>query len=98
MAFQVLNFIYTILSWGLYAYMIAMAVYVLMTWLPGALDSGFGQVLGKIVEPFLGWFQRFIPALAGIDFSPILAFAVLAIARRAVDYLYWALVPRLVAG
>lgn len=94
---QLLNFSYTILSWALYAYMIIMAVYCLMTWLPNSLNSKFGDIMRRLVEPFLGLFDRFIPTIAGLDFSPIIAFAILAVVRRGLDMLYWALAGNLVA-
>lgn len=96
MALTILYWVYTILSWAIYIYMIMMAVYVLMTWLPGALNSAFGQLLGRFVEPVLGLVDRIIPSIMGISFSPIIVFAVLALIRRGLDYLYWALATRLV--
>ena len=49
-------------------------VYILMSWLPNARESSFGEILGKIVEPYLAPFRRFIPPIFGmIDISPIIA-------------------------
>lgn len=48
--------------------------YVLMSWLPNARESAIGQMLGKVVEPYIGIFRRFIPPIGGmIDLSPIIA-------------------------
>ncbi|RCW46552.1 YggT family protein [Paenibacillus prosopidis] len=48
--------------------------YVLLSWLPNARESFIGVFLGKIVEPYLGIFRRFIPPIGGmLDLSPILA-------------------------
>ncbi len=48
--------------------------YVLLSWLPNARDSFIGEMLGKLVEPYLGIFRRFIPPIGGvIDLSPIVA-------------------------
>ncbi|MBD3918031.1 YggT family protein [Paenibacillus sp. PR3] len=48
--------------------------YVLLSWLPNARDSFIGQLLGKIVEPYLSVFRRFIPPIGGmLDISPFIA-------------------------
>ncbi|MFR6019758.1 MAG: YggT family protein, partial [Lactobacillaceae bacterium] len=47
---------------------------------------------------FLSIFQRFIPPLAGIDFSPILAFFVLSLIKMAWTKLFIMLVQKLVIG
>ncbi|MBD7967658.1 YggT family protein [Paenibacillus gallinarum] len=49
-------------------------IYILMSWLPNARESKFGEIIGKIVEPYLAPFRRFIPPIFGmIDISPIIA-------------------------
>nr|WP_275983476.1 YggT family protein [Paenibacillus hamazuiensis] len=56
----------------IYTYMII--AYVLLSWLPAARDSFIGEILGKLVEPYLSVFRRLIPAIGGmIDISPIIA-------------------------
>lgn len=48
--------------------------YVLLSWLPNARESFIGIWLGKLVEPYLGIFRRFIPPIGGmLDISPIIA-------------------------
>lgn len=67
------------LLYRIYFYMIL--IYILMSWLPNARDSFIGVWLGKLVEPYLAPFRRFIPPLMGtIDFSPIVALFVLQLA------------------
>ncbi|SFE10348.1 YggT family protein [Paenibacillus algorifonticola] len=57
---------------SIYSFMII--GYVLMSWLPNARESFIGVFLGKLVEPYLGIFRRFIPSIGGmIDISPIVA-------------------------
>ncbi|GAA0299291.1 YggT family protein [Gracilibacillus halotolerans] len=59
-------------------YSYAIIIYILMSWFPGARESSFGEMLGKIVEPYLEPFRRFIPPIGGmIDISPIVAILVL---------------------
>ncbi len=57
---------------SIYSYMII--GYVLLSWLPNVRDSFIGEWLGKLVEPYLSVFRRFIPPIGGmIDLSPIIA-------------------------
>ncbi|EHB65167.1 MULTISPECIES: YggT family protein [Paenibacillus] len=67
----------------IYFYMIL--IYVLMSWLPNVRESFVGELLGKLVEPYLSPFRRFIPPIMGmIDISPIIALFVLQLAERGV--------------
>ncbi|MCZ8518789.1 MULTISPECIES: YggT family protein [Paenibacillus] len=55
-------------------YQYLLIAYVLLSWLPNARESFIGEFLGKLCEPYLGIFRRFIPPLGGmIDISPIVA-------------------------
>ncbi|TLM79741.1 MAG: YggT family protein [Actinobacteria bacterium] len=36
------------------------------------------HVLGKVCEPYLGLFRRFVPSMGGLDFSPMIALLVLS--------------------
>lgn len=66
----VLDFINTALT--IYSYLII--GYVLLSWFPNARESFIGQFLGRIVEPYIGIFRRFIPPIGGVlDLSPIIA-------------------------
>jgi len=56
----------------IYRYMII--GYILLSWLPNARESFIGQLLGKLVEPYLAPFRKIIPPIGGmIDISPIVA-------------------------
>ncbi|PWA13425.1 hypothetical protein DCC39_00600 [Pueribacillus theae] len=59
-------------------------IYIFMSWVPNARESGFGQMLGRIVEPYLEPFRRIIPPLGMIDISPIVAIIALRLAERGV--------------
>lgn len=76
------------LSYVIYFYGIAMTVFVLMSWFPGAYNSKFARLLARFVQPFLGWFQRFIPPILGVDLSPIAAYAVLWLFEKFIDIMY----------
>ncbi|MGX7419474.1 YggT family protein [Carnobacterium gallinarum] len=76
--------LYYVIARLINAYQGIMVVYILLSWLPGAYDSKFGQLLSKICEPYLSIFRRFIPPLGGIDFSPIIAFFALNLIQRGI--------------
>lgn len=60
-------------------YSTMLIIYVLMSWLPQVKESFIGELLGKLVEPYLKPFRRFIPPLGGIiDISPIIAYFALS--------------------
>lgn len=55
-------------------------VYCLLSWFPrgrGGFIDDLSAVLESICGPFLNIFRRFIPAMGGIDFSPVIAIVVL---------------------
>lgn len=60
----------------------ALIIYILMSWFPNARESGIGQILARICEPYLEPFRRIVPPLGMIDISPIVAFFVLKLATR----------------
>ncbi|WCN39008.1 YggT family protein [Aneurinibacillus uraniidurans] len=74
---QVLNFIP--LAFKIYYFMII--VYILMSWVPQVRETSLGEILGKLVEPYLEIFRRFIPPLGVIDISPIVALIALQFAQ-----------------
>jgi YggT family protein len=70
---QILLYMIQIYSW-------ALIIYILLSWLPGARESTFGEFLARICEPYLEPFRRFIPPIGMIDISPIVAIIVLRLA------------------
>lgn len=57
---------------NIYWYMII--AYVLMSWIPNLRESFVGELLGKLVEPYLAPFRKIIPPIGGmLDISPIIA-------------------------
>ncbi len=55
-------------------YTFVIIAYILLSWLPNARESFIGEILGKLVEPYLSPFRRLIPPIGGmLDISPIVA-------------------------
>lgn len=55
------------------AYSFVIFVYVMMSWIPmgGGIVTDVYHALGKICDPFLDLFRRFIPPIGGmVDVSP----------------------------
>lgn len=79
------------LLFNIYFYMII--VYVLMSWLPNLRENFIGELLAKLVEPYLSPFRRFIPPIFGmLDISPIVALFILQFAEEgliAILHLLW---------
>ncbi|MGD6833234.1 YggT family protein [Sutcliffiella halmapala] len=69
-------------------YMIALIIYIFMSWFPGARESSIGRILARICEPYLEMFRRFIPPLGMIDISPIVAILVLRFANQGLQQLF----------
>jgi YggT family protein len=69
-------------------YMIALIIYIFMSWFPGARESSIGRIFATICEPYLEMFRRFIPPLGMIDISPIVAILVLRFASAGLGQLF----------
>lgn len=67
------NTIMTVLGNVVGIYYWAILLYIISSWIPALSQSSFGEMLKKIVEPYLSIFRRFIPPLGMIDLSPIIA-------------------------
>ncbi len=67
------------------AYSMVIFVYVLMSWFPinGGIMQDINTVLGRLCDPFLDLFRKFIPPIGGmVDVSPIVALLVLQFGVR----------------
>ncbi|MEH7387565.1 YggT family protein [Bacillus sp. JJ1521] len=82
-----MGIIFGILGQVIVLYSYALIIYILMSWFPNARESGIGQFLARICEPYLEPFRRFIPPLGMIDISPIVAIIVLNFAGHGIDAL-----------
>jgi YggT family protein len=62
--------------------------YILLSWVPNIRDSYIGELLGKVVEPYLAPFRKIIPPIGGmLDISPIIAFIALGFVVRGIQYI-----------
>ena len=68
-------------------YEILVVVWCILSWIPFSPDGLLGDVatvIDRIVHPSVGVFQRFIPPVGGLDFSPVIALVVLSFIERLV--------------
>ena len=66
-------------------YTMILFVYVLMSWIPqkSGIIADIDTVLGRVCDPFLNLFRKFIPPIGGmVDRSPIFALLVLQFGAR----------------
>jgi len=82
-----MDLILILISEALGLYTILLIINIFMSWVPSIQNSSFGQMLGKICEPYLEQFRRFIPPFGMIDVSPIVAILVLNLARNGLQQL-----------
>lgn len=71
----------TVTSYLFRIYYLAIFVYVLLSWFPGAYQTTLGRFLTRICEPYLNMF-RFIPPIMGISFAPLVAIIFLEFVER----------------
>lgn len=83
-----LNNAYLLISGAIQIYSIALVIYILMSWVPSTRETSFGRLLGRIAEPYLGFFRKFIPPFGMIDFSPIVALLALQLIGRGIGQIY----------
>lgn len=68
------------INWLLNAYILLIVVWCLLSWFPGANNTRLGELVNRLVEPYMRWFN-FIPPLGGVSFLPVVAIIVLYLAR-----------------
>ncbi len=76
-----------VLSYALWLYLIAIVLYMVMSWFPitsGSVVDHVQSGIRLIAEPPLGRLRRVIPRAGGIDFSPIILIIALQIIGRLV--------------
>lgn len=69
-------------------YSIILVIYALLSWFPGAPESALGQMVHRLVEPFLSLFKKLPLQFAGLDFTVLVAILLLNFLERLVDQLF----------
>lgn len=82
-----MNSLVNILQDLIYVYTLVLVVYALLSWFPGARDSKFGQIIGRLAYPYLSFFDSILPSLGGISFSVIVGVLVLQLASNGLNIL-----------
>ncbi|KRN03596.1 hypothetical protein FC86_GL000702 [Holzapfeliella floricola DSM 23037 = JCM 16512] len=54
-----------------------------------------GRLLGKLVDPYIGTIERYVPAIGGISFAPVIGVFVLYLAQNYVLPNFFLLIWRL---
>lgn len=86
-----MTYLLTVLDFAFTVYRFMIIAYILMSWVPQMRDTGIGQLLERLVEPYLAPFRRFIPPLGFIDISPIVALIALHLAYEGLLAILWRL-------
>tara|TARA_Y100001968_G_scaffold321506_1_gene356048 strand:+ start:47076 stop:47381 length:306 start_codon:yes stop_codon:yes gene_type:complete len=91
MGSDIISNLFGVLSQTLLIYSYLLIIRVLLTWFPN-LDWSNPLLtnLSAITDPYLNIFRGIIPAIGGIDISPILAFVLLNFAQSIIGYLRFA--------
>lgn len=76
-----MGYLWTVIEFLFSIYQFMVIAYVLMSWVPQMRETAIGQLLERLVEPYLAPFRRFIPTLGFIDISPIVALIALSLAK-----------------
>ncbi|WP_308706622.1 YggT family protein [Levilactobacillus yiduensis] len=71
--------LFKVLNWAVSAYILLIVVYALLSWLPGGYQSKFGQIIGRLVEPFLRYFE--FVSVGPLGFGPVVAIIVLTLVQ-----------------
>lgn len=70
-------------------------IWCILSWLPIQQEGVIHDIaaaIDSLVRPYMSLFQRFIPPLGGIDFSPIVAILALSIVQNVLFRLVYLLV------
>ena len=70
------------ISWAFTAYETLILIWAIMSWFPDARYSDLGRWVGRLVEPYVELFDRFIPPIGSVSLSAFAALAVLHLVRN----------------
>lgn len=81
-----ISYLFGCLNWLINAYIMVIVVWCLLSWFPNARNTRLGEIIDRLVEPYMRWFD-FIPPLGGISFSPVVAIFVLYLVQDGLIFL-----------
>ncbi len=67
-------------------------IYALLFWFPGAPQSTLGQMVHRLVEPFLNLFRKLPLQFGGFDFTVLVALLVLNVLNQLLGQLFLQLI------
>lgn len=67
-------------------------IYALLSWFPGAPQSTLGQMVHRLVEPFLSLFRKLPLQFGGFDFTVLVALLVLNVLNQLLGQLFLQLI------
>lgn len=75
-------------NYSIWIYLIAILVSVIMSWIAPNVYSPAAELARQIADPLLAPIRKFLPSIAGFDFSPMLAmFVLFAVLNYVIPYL-----------
>jgi YggT family protein len=77
--------VYQVIHSVIYLYELLIIVWCVLSFIPtggGGFMSVLKEAIGNLVMPYLSVFQRMIPPVGAIDFSPVVAILVLGVIER----------------
>ena len=79
-------FVLGVLNTIINAYIWVIVIWCLLSWFPNARGTRLGEIINRLVEPYMHWFD-FIPPLGGISFLPVVAIFVLYLVQNGITAL-----------
>lgn len=79
-------FVLGVLNTLINAYIWVIVIWCLLSWFPNARGTRLGEIINRLVEPYMHWFD-FIQPLGGISFSPVVAIFVLYLVQNGITAL-----------
>ena len=73
-------------------YSIILVIYALLFWFPGAPQSTLGQMVHRLVEPFVSLFRKLPLQFGGFDFTVLVALLVLNVLNQLLGQLFLQLI------
>ncbi|MEJ6348328.1 YggT family protein [Holzapfeliella sp. He02] len=74
-------FIYQIIKFALDIYSLLIIISAFLSWIPSMQNSKFGRFIGRVVDPYIGAIERFIPTISGISFAPVVGIFIIYVAQ-----------------